>query len=289
MIAAELAWLGWFLTTPLPNANDPLQDPAKLKNTRGLLLMRLAPEIVPGVTFQESLLGGVWEKTRRVENLSERLPLFAAALWIATAGTALGEWLLRAARLRDRFSIAERLPLAFGVGMSCLSGLTLILGKLGALGAWPARGLLIALTVAGALALLSRPRSRSPQSQSSPLPSAPTWRLSSFWPLAVALPFAALMILGAMTPPFDFDSLEYHLQGPKEYFQAGRIGFLPHNVYTSMPFQTEMGTYLGMLVLKDWRQGALVGQVLTAMHAPMDAWLIGLTTARWSGSTWAGS
>ena len=45
-----------------------------------------------------------------------------------------------------------------------------------------------------------------------------------------------LMALGAMLPTIDFDAIEYHLQGPKEYFQAGRIAFLPHNVYTSMPF-----------------------------------------------------
>ena len=35
-----------------------------------------------------------------------------------------------------------------------------------------------------------------------------------------------LMILASMLPSIDFDVLEYHLQGPKEYFQAGRISFL---------------------------------------------------------------
>jgi hypothetical protein len=53
-------------------------------------------------------------------------------------------------------------------------------------------------------------------------------------------PFLLLMLFGAMTPSIDFDVKEYHLQGPKEFFQAGRIGFLEHNVYTSFPFLTEM-------------------------------------------------
>ncbi len=34
------------------------------------------------------------------------------------------------------------------------------------------------------------------------------------------------MILASMLPSIDFDVLEYHLQGPKEYYQAGRISLL---------------------------------------------------------------
>ena len=73
------------------------------------------------------------------------------------------------------------------------------------------------------------------------------------------------MVLGAMLPTIDFDALEYHLQGPKEYFQAGRIAFLPHNVYTSMPFGVEMLHLLGMEVLGDWWWGGLVGQLLVVL------------------------
>ena len=36
-------------------------------------------------------------------------------------------------------------------------------------------------------------------------------------------PFVVVMILGSMLPSIDFDVLEYHLQGPKEYYQAGHI------------------------------------------------------------------
>src|SRR5262249_33818612 len=74
---------------------------------------------------------------------------------------------------------------------------------------------------------------------------------------------------------------EYHLQGPKEYYQAGRIAFLPHNVYTSMPFGVEMLHLLGMEVLDDWWAGALAGQLLISAFAPASAALIALSALRW--------
>jgi 4-amino-4-deoxy-L-arabinose transferase-like glycosyltransferase len=90
-----------------------------------------------------------------------------------------------------------------------------------------------------------------------------------------------LMMLGAMQPTIEFDALEYHLQGPKEYFQAGRIAFLPHNVYTSMPSAVEMLHLLGMTVLDDWWLGALAGQLLIAGFAPASAALVASTAMRW--------
>jgi 4-amino-4-deoxy-L-arabinose transferase-like glycosyltransferase len=93
-------------------------------------------------------------------------------------------------------------------------------------------------------------------------------------------PFLILMMLGAMLPAVDYDVLEYHLEGPKEYYQAGRIAFLPHNVYTNMPFGIEMLHLLGMEVMGDWWWGGLVGQLLVALFAPAAAVLIGAATAR---------
>ena len=81
-------------------------------------------------------------------------------------------------------------------------------------------------------------------------------------------PFLVIMLLGSMLPAIDFDVLEYHLQGPKEYYQAGRIAFLPHNVYTNMPFGVEMLHLAGMEVMGDWWWGGLVGQFLVAALCP---------------------
>ena len=47
--------------------------------------------------------------------------------------------------------------------------------------------------------------------------------------------------------------------GPKEYFQAGRMRFLPYNVYTNMPFNVEMFHLLAMEVMGDWWWGASPG------------------------------
>ncbi len=93
-------------------------------------------------------------------------------------------------------------------------------------------------------------------------------------------PFVVVMILGSMLPSIDFDVLEYHLQGPKEYYQAGRIAFLPHNVYTSMPFGVEMLHLLAMEVMGDWWWGGLAGQLLVALFAPAAAVLIAATALR---------
>ena len=81
------------------------------------------------------------------------------------------------------------------------------------------------------------------------------WDSRAWWPGRSCV----IMGLGAMLPTVDFDAIEYHLQGPKEYYRAGRIAFLPHNVYTSMPFSIEMLHLLGMEVVGDWWLGALVG------------------------------
>ena len=58
---------------------------------------------------------------------------------------------------------------------------------------------------------------------------------------------ALLSLPGAMVPPFDYDSLEYHLGAPAEYLKAGRIIALPHNFYSNLPQLTEM---LYLLALK---------------------------------------
>src|SRR5262249_5175318 len=93
-------------------------------------------------------------------------------------------------------------------------------------------------------------------------------------------PFVVVTLLGSMLPATDFDVLEYHLQGPKEYFQAGVLTFLHHHVYTNMPFDVEMLHLLGMAVMADWWWGALTGQLLVALFGPATAVIIYATAAR---------
>ena len=96
--------------------------------------------------------------------------------------------------------------------------------------------------------------------------------------LAIAR-FVVSWLSGSMLPATDFDVLEYHLQGPRSTSRPGRIAFLPHNVYTNMPFGVEMLHLLGMSVTGDWWWGALAGQLLVALFVPAAAVLIPATAA----------
>ncbi len=59
--------------------------------------------------------------------------------------------------------------------------------------------------------------------------------------LVVVIVLAAVASLpGALTPPFEYDALEYHLGALTDYQRAGRIVFLPHNFYSNLPQLTEM-------------------------------------------------
>ncbi|NQT17894.1 MAG: hypothetical protein HQ582_34400, partial [Planctomycetes bacterium] len=67
------------------------------------------------------------------------------------------------------------------------------------------------------------------------------------------------------------------LQVPKEFFQQGYVGFLPHNVYGNMPMGTEMLSLLAMTLAGDWWVGALAGKTVIAMFTPLTA--LGLLAA----------
>lgn len=109
---------------------------------------------------------------------------------------------------------------------------------------------------------------------------------SAGW-LWLALPFVLAILLAAMLPPLDFDVCEYHLQAPKEFFQQGRITFVPHNVYANMPLGAEMLSLLSMVIAGDWWWGALAGKTLIALFTPLCALAI-FTAGRRFYSTGAG-
>jgi hypothetical protein len=267
LAALELAWLGWFLVEPLPNAPD-----FKMPVRRGLLLLKAFPQVVPGTTFRRSLLGQAMDELSHLENLPDRIPVLAAAGLIFLAALGLGELVLLALRLRAWARPLERTALAFGLGTAGLGVLTLLAGRAGLLSPWIFRAGL------GLIALTSLVVSK-PWKLGRPRINADHLLLTTL----VVGPFLVIMLLGSMLPAIDFDVLEYHLQGPKEYYQAGRISFLPHNVYTNMPFGIEMLHLLGMEVLGDWWWGALVGQLLVALYAPAAAILIAGAAGRAAG------
>lgn len=207
--------------------------------------------------------------------LPQRLDLFAVATFLLLGSRALGSLLLRAWPSRFLEPGLERETFAWGLGLSAWSLLVLGLGLVGLL----SQGLFVAilLTAIAADAVLWW---RTP-----PKDSAPRNPHSTLLPLLVTLPFLALMALGSTLPPTDFDTKAYHLLGPKEFYLAGRVSHLLHNVYTSFPFLTEMLTLSGMVVRGDWFRGALVGKVVLAAFGPLTAVAILAAGRRWFGTT----
>jgi len=88
------------------------------------------------------------------------------------------------------------------------------------------------------------------------------------WLLVGLVPWAAVVLLGSMLPPWAYDVREYHLQAPKEWFQAGRIDFVPHNIYANMPLGSELLSLWGMALVPPQAPG---WQYLTAPPR-RDAW-----------------
>lgn len=263
LAAAQVLWLGWFLTSPLPNATPVGANQAV---TRGLLLFSTTPGLNPGFTWQESLIGQALEELAGFPRLIDRLPVLATGSAILAAilglGTVVRNVLLKSS---NDWLRGERLLAAVSIGFPAWGSMTLILGRLGILnrGIWFAIvGAFAGLFLWDCLKSLSgRAFGKSAEAVTS---------VSRFgcdflpWP---AWPFVTILLLASMLPTIDFDCIEYHLQGPKEYYQNGRISYLGHNIYTNMPFGVEMLHLTGMVVSDDWKTGALAGQLLIATHA----------------------
>ena len=104
--------------------------------------------------------------------------------------------------------------------------------------------------------------------------------------LACMIAAALLGLLRAMTPPFEYDTLEYHLGAPAEYIRAGRIIALPHNFFSNMP---QLAETLYLLALKmssgaaatllHWSFGALGAVAVYAIAARLWNKQIGLVAA----------
>ncbi len=266
----EILWFAWFLVVPLPNVST-LEKLVR----RGHLLLQAIPEVVPGMHFRDSLLGKAFLEVSHVEYLPQRIPIVLTAGLIAAAAIGLGDLVLDRLGLRDRLGIGERIAVDYGIGTAFLGVMALMVGRMGWLDPRFIRtGLGLIATLGLVSAWLGRRRG-------TPRPRESTPRDPIAWLFLTAIaPFVFLMILGAMLPSIDFDVLEYHLAGPKEYYQAGRIGFLPHNVYTNMPFGVEMLHLLGMVVMGDWWWGGLAGQLLVALFAPAAAVMVAATAGR---------
>jgi len=206
----------------------------------------------------------------RWSNLGQRVPIFFPAALVLASAWCWGQLVLRLLRPSVARRSAEGTVFAFGLGLSVLSLATLSLGLAGFL----YRPLFIALCAAPLIFEVvfigCEWRARLPASE--PQVQTEHARSPFFWLIVAAMiPFVWVMWLGSMSPERDFDVLAYHFEGPKEYFQASRIDFLLHNVYTNFPFFAEMLALVGMVLRGDWYWGALVGKCVCFAFAPLTA------------------
>ena len=210
--------------------------------------------------------------------LLQRVPFFltAVAIWMGAWG--LGSLSLRSIKL-DLVG-CEHFFFSSCLGLAIVSLMTLLFGLCGCMSRLPLSSLLVVGIIGESLCLVRQRNldriTRHPAVDSSLVLSRWGWIA-----IAIFIPFVSVQLLGAMSPQTDFDVLEYHLGGPKEWFQQGQITRLPHNVYTNFPFLTEMLILAGMILYGDWQWGALAGQAAIAGFAPLTA--VGLFAAgrRW--------
>lgn len=269
LVLIALAWMlafgAHFFSRPLSN-NSQFTRRMLLAETPWLLLDNVSPQQA------DAARASGWE------HLPDRLDLLGVAGVILAGAWGAGHLLLRGLGVRDGERSAARTAFAMGLGFSAWSLITLGLGLCGVMSQPLMCGLIGCAVVAEVTLRIRSVKPFSRDSQGSAPRREPWWRRrylqGSLWGPAVlvtASPFVAAMLLGSMLPPTDFDVKEYHLQGPKEWYLAGQISFLPHNVYTSFPFLAEMLPLLAMVVRGDWYRGALAGQVVLMTFAPLTA------------------
>ncbi len=190
----------------------------------------------------------------------------------------IGRWALDLIRGDECLSALEKCVFSVGAGLGLLSLLTFLVGLAGFL----QHPLLLRLLLAAWLVIAYRKgvfrrdawRSSTAGCQAAAHSDDASLSWLMRWGVWLAVPFLAFLFLGAMMPPWEFDVREYHLQVPKEWFLAGQIEFLPHNVYGNMPLAGEMPALLAMVLFRgwaDWWWAALIGKTVMAAFAPLAA------------------
>jgi hypothetical protein len=155
------------------------------------------------------------------------------------------------------------------VGIGAMSLIILGLGLAGLLNRWTAMGLLAIGIVATAF---WAGRRYDRWSLAGALKAPASWQ----WLWVLLMPLLAIAVAGAMFPPGmlwggepnGYDVTEYHLQVPREWFEAHRIIPLNHNVFSYMPFNVEMHYLLAMHLRGGPWEGMFFAQM---MHVTMCA------------------
>src|SRR5579859_6638503 len=172
---------------------------------------------------------------------------------------------------------------ATALGLGILSLITLLFGLIGFL-SQPVAFALLALGIVALIARVYRTQSE--------LRSLKSWwsgRAGASWLYLLAIPPLAMMTVCAMLPPYlmwtpqephGYDVVEYHLQVPREWYEAGHIFPLHHNVFSYLPFNVEMHYLLAMHLRGGPWAGMYLAQMMHAAFVVLSVVAAGLVARR---------
>jgi hypothetical protein len=167
-----------------------------------------------------------------------------AILWLVSAG-GIGWIAWKAFGLRETNSLTAITCISLGLGLMSLG----ILGL--GLAGWMNQKWAVGILAAGDLIAISVGYLHAKNWNAAEwFAEAANWGWLWIAPAAVA----GVVALGACFPPGilwgdepnGYDVVEYHLQVPREWYEAGRITALHHNVFSYFPFNVEMHYLLAM-------------------------------------------
>ena len=169
-----------------------------------------------------------------------------ALLWLLGAG-GIGWIAWKAIGPKENNSLSLTAVTCTALGLGIMSLVILGLGLAGVMNHWIAIGLFALGDVAGFWAIYAHAKNRD---ASEWLKAAAGWGWLWIAPAAVG----GVVMLAACFPagllwgdePNGYDVVEYHLQVPREWYEAGRIIPLQHNVFSYFPFNVEMHYLLAM-------------------------------------------
>ena len=169
------------------------------------------------------------------------LALAALVLFLAAG---LGRLLLKPFKLAE-WSFLERTVISVPLGLAAIGYGEFLLGLLG--GLKPLHHVLYLIVIA-CLALPESTRFVREARVSSKTIRQSWLEFTLLQKVFAAAGVLALLFtfLQTLTPPWDYDGLMYHLQGPRLFLEAGRILPLPENWLTYYPSIWEMVYMLGM-------------------------------------------
>ncbi len=234
------------------------------------------------------------------------------AIGVVASAFGWGAWFAAGLRVTGDCRL-KRIAVASALGVGLLGLATLALGLGGALSQTVAWGLVGVGWLLGLLWLALDPAWREahrntyqatgnhPQTGSAAGQRSRTQRFAELvGGLALGVT-AGVAVCGASLPPgilWDeegkgYDALIYHLQCPREYYNAGRIHFLPHNVYASFPQQVESLYLLTMHLAGGSLEGAIPSQWIHLLLGVLAVVAIAAWSppgiGRWSATLLAGS